>query len=437
MNIRRSIPSLLLVLVVSLLTSRTTGAQTDIYIRGAGKLFPVALPQLCSESGAKDPAVQIPKIIARDLALSGFFEVISPEAYIETPGKCGAPETTAFSDWSVIGTEGLVKGTITSSAGGIKAQLYLLDVGRQKVVLGKEYEGDSEQVGRIAHRFANEIMRFFTGEPGVFGSQIAFSGRVGRFKELFVMDMDGSNVRQITNDRSLNVSSAWNRAGTQLIFTSYRNRVPDLFVIDPLSKRIRQITSNQALEIGTQFSNSGTRVVTSVTVTGDSDLVLMDPSGKIERALTRGNGAIDVSPVWSPDDSKIAFCSNRSGGPQIYTMNSDGTNAKRISFVSSNYCTSPSWSPKGNRIAFVCRADSGFQIFVANEDGSSPLQLTSAGDNEDPDWSPDGRYMVFATTFGRGGPFSLALMREDGSHIRQLTQSRGGDFDPAWGPIVP
>ena len=116
-------------------------------------------------------------------------------------------------------------------------------------------------------------------------------------------------------------------------------------------------------------------------------------------------------------------------------MNADGSNVKRISFVNSNYCTSPSWSPKNDKIAFVCRADAGFNIFVSKTDGSEPQQLTSVGSNEDPDWSPDGRYIVFASN-AKSGVFSLALMRDDGTGYKQLSSSRGGDFEPSWGPAI-
>lgn len=412
-------------------------AQTDIYVRGSGRLFPVALPQLCVEGG--DPAVgrKIPEVMSRDLDLSGYFEVLNPGSFIETPGKCGAADAVAYSDWSVIGAEGLVRGVVSPSPSGVRVQLYLHDVQRRTIVLGKEYDGDPAQAGRMAHKFANEIMKFFTGEAGVFGSQIAFSSKVGRFKELFVMDMDGSNLRQITDDRALAVSSAWDPAGQRVVFTSFRNRMPDLFVIDPATRRAAQITRGPALELGAQFTPDGRGLIVSRANGGNSDIVRMNLDGTVGERIVPSNGAINISPRWSPDGSQLVFCSNRGGGPQIYTMNADGSNVRRVSFVNSNYCTSPAWSPKGNRVAFVCRADRGFQLFTAGADGSAPLQLTSSGDNEDPDWSPDGRYIVFATTFGRGGPFALAMMREDGSHTRELTRSRGGDTEPSWGPVPP
>lgn len=412
----------------------TATAQTDLYVRGAGRLIPLALPQLCAEDGEPGPASEIPAIMRRDLDLSGFFEILDPKGYIESPGKCGSPESTTFSDWSVIGTEGLVKGKVSTSGSRITAQLYLVDVQKQTVVLAKEYQGDSEQARMVAHRFANDIMKYYTGFPGVFGTEIAFSSRVGRFKELFVMEMDGSHVRQLTNERGLAMSASWDPAGGRLVYTSFRNRIPDLFIMNVASKSSRQVTRTTELEIGGHFVGSD-QLLASRTEGGESDIVLLSTDGKVQRRLTPPNRAIDVSPVPSPNGSEVIFCSNRGGGPQIYRMGIDGSNPRRISFVNSTYCTSPAWSPTGDKISFVCRADGNFQLFVADPDGGNVLQLTSSGSNEDPDFSPDGRYVTFSSTYFGGG-YNIAIMRTDGTSIKQVSTSRGGDFEPTWGPLL-
>jgi TolB protein len=408
-------------------------AQTDLYVRGAGRLIPLGIPKLCLKSEENGPESTIPATMQKDLDLSGFFEIIDPKGYIESPGKCGGPEATVFSDWTAIGTEGLVKGEVSIDRGQITARLYLIDVQKQSVVIAKEYTADFAQAKMIAHRFANEIMKFYTGTAGVFGTQISFSSRVGRFKELFVMDMDGSNIRQLTNDRGLSLSSAWNPAGTKLVYTSYRNRTPDLFLMDVESRNVRQLTSTVELEIGAHFLDND-RIVFSRTEGSESDIVVMNLDGSGTRKLTPPNRAIDVSPVPSPDGLKIVFCSNRGGGPQIYVMGSDGSSPTRVSFGASNYCTSPAWSPTGDKIAYVCRADGSFNIFVANPDGSNAVQLTSSGSNEDPEFSADGRYLTFATT-AFGGSFSIAIMKTDGTSMKRVTSSRGGDSEPAWGPL--
>lgn len=424
-----------LLIVAAFLCTRGAHAQTDIFIRGAGKKFPIAIPQLCVEVGDTTANKDVPKTVTRDLDLSGYFEVIDPGGYLETPGKCARPEDVVYSDWSVIGAEGLVRGSVSSEGGQLRVRMYLHDVQKRAVVLGKEYTGEASQINSIAHRFANEIMRFFTGEMGVFGTQISYSSKVGRYKELFVMDMDGTNVRQLTNDRALALSSSWSPDGSKVVFTSYRSRVPDLFLMDVAKRTVTQVTRGAAMELGAHFAPGGALVVSRSTE-GSSQIVLMNMDGTVVRSLTPKSSAIDVSPVFSPDFNSVAFCSNRGGGPQIYVMSADGGGVRRVSFVNSNYCTSPAWSPKGDRLAFVCRVEGNFQIFTSDVTGTNPLQLTSFGDNEDPDWAPNGKLLVFATTFGRGFTTNLAIMRDDGSNIRKVTDGRSGDSEPAWGPVV-
>lgn len=411
------------------------GQATDLMVKGAGKKrYPIALPQLCLRSGDQEVARMVPRIIGRDLDLTGDFEVLEPESYIETPGKCGEQDRTSYGDWNVIGAEGLGRGVIEVRGGNVLLQMYLHDVQRQKIVLGKEYNGDLSQLPAMAHRFANEIINFFTGEMGVFGTQIAFTRKIGRFKEAFVMDMDGSNVRQLSNDRALALSLNWHPGGKQLALISYRTRTPELFLLNALSGGFKQLTSNNTLEIGPRFSRDGNSIFVTK-VTGDTGaLVELSLSGDQINTVSKIPGVTDISASVNPRGDQIAFCSNRGGNPQIYVMGS-GAEPRRVSYVSSNYCTSPAWSPKGDKIAYVCRVEGGsFQIFVSAPDGSNPVQLTGAGDNEDPDWAPNGRYIVFSTTAASRTPV-IAIMKSDGSNVRPISNGRMGDFDPAWGPV--
>ena len=424
-----------------LITNRFAYAQTTIVVSDPGRKYPIAMPQLCLQSGASPAITEIPKSIAKDLDLSGYFDVLNPNSYVETPGKCFAPDASAYEDWSIIKAQWLVRGVINSQGTKIKVQLYLHDVPGQKAVVGKEYEGEQSDLKKIAHKFSNEIMKYITGEYGPFGSQIAYSSRIGRFKDLFVMDMDGSSIRQLTNDRGLSLSPAWDPAGRNLLYTTYRKRVPDLYILDVITGKPRAITNNSALEVGGTFTNDGTSLLTSVSTGNDSSLTMYGLDGSVLKNLTPSSRSINVSPTYSPDGSKIAFCSDRAGRPQIYVMNSDGGNPKRVSFVSSDYCTSPAWSPKGDKIAFVCRGDGGFQLFLSAPDGSNAIQLTTGGDNEDPSWSSDGRYLVYASTLGKKYGFNLAMMRVaknlEGTNVRQLTFSRGDNTEPTWGPRIP
>ncbi len=411
-------------------------AQTDIFITGGARKIPIAIPQACLAGGQTNADKDIPEVITRNLDLSGYFEVLNSNSFIERPGKCGGFEAVVFSDWRVIGADFIVKGTVTENDGRIQARLLLIDAIKQQMVLGKEYDGGSADIKKIGHKFANEILKYFTGEYGPFGTQIAFVTKIGRFKEIAVMDMDGTGIRQITNDQSLSMSPSWDPSGRSLVYTSFRKTIPDLFTVDTVTRAQRQITKDVAQEVSPIFYNDGKSFLVAKNEGGGSNLSVLGANGALLRRITHSAGAIDVSPSMSPDKTQIVFCSERAGTPQIYVSSIDGGGAKRISFTSSNYCTSPSWSPKGDKIAFVCRAEGGFNIFISGVDGSNALQLTSLGSNQDPDWSPDGRFIVFSSTMGRGGSAGIALMRADGTNVRQLSTSRGGDSQPAWGPRI-
>ena len=79
---------------------------------------------------------------------------------------------------------------------------------------------------------------------------------------------------------------------------------------------------------------------------------------------------------------------------------------------------------------YATRVDGRFQIMTIKADGSDPRQVTSAGSNEDPSWSPDGRYLVFSSK--RGGAAKLFLSDLSGANQAELTTGGGGDTSPSW-----
>ncbi len=425
--------SLLLVSILAFVGSAV--AQTaDLNIRGAKAGFPIGLPQLCDAGGAGAGAVAIPEVVRNNLQVSGFFKVLRPATYVETPGKCDIDGQMAYSDWSVINAEGVVKGDVKRSGDKVIVRLYLHDIQQQRAVVGKKYEVDAQDVAKVAHKFSNEIVAYFTGTPGVFGSRIAYVSRMGRFKEIFVMDMDGSNATQLTWDKGLAMSPAWSPTGDRLVYTSYKTRQPELYIMSPGVGKGKQLTNRPGLEMGAEFSPDGTKLISAASVSGVSKIALFDLKGRLLRRLT-ASSSIDVSPSWSPDGRRVAYCSNRAGGPQIYVMNADGSNPRRISYANSNYCTSPAWSPKGDKIAFVCRSGNRNHIFIGSPSGGTATQVTYSGNNEDPAWSPDGRYIALSSNSG-GGARSINLLSIQTGQMSQITTAKQEHSQPAWSVVI-
>jgi TolB protein len=386
---------------------------------GAG--LPIAISPLgkMGQDGTQQLGDEFADVILRDLDLSGLFRPIDRSAYIEEPGSIALEEIN-FQNWSTLGVLALSKGRFFLDGDNLTVEVRLFDVTQRKQLVGKRYRGERKDLRRMAHRFADQIMLSLTGELGPFSSKIAFVSNRGngRAKELFITDLTGTDVEQVTRDYRINLGPSWNPSGTALVYASYKQGGPYPYRLDLLSGQASRLYST--VGYSSRWSPDGSMIAVSLEQQGNSDLYLISPEGRLIRRLTESSD-IDVSPAWSPDSQQIAFCSNRSGGPQIYVMNVNGGSVRRLTFRG-DYNTSPAWSPKGDRIAYTSRAG-GFRIMTVGVSGGDPQEI-SAG--EDPSWSPDGRYLVFSTR-GR-----LRIASKDGRSVKQLTGGGGDDTSPAW-----
>ena len=82
------------------------------------------------------------------------------------------------------------------------------------------------------NKLNDEVVKRFTGEEGVACSKIAFINNSTKFKEIYLVDYDGYNLRRLTKDNRLNVLPKWVANTPQIIYTSYLYNNPDLFILD-------------------------------------------------------------------------------------------------------------------------------------------------------------------------------------------------------------
>lgn len=420
------------------LSSQPLYSQVKGTIVNPAERYPMAISPLknlgTGEDGAK-LSVGIADAVVRDLELSGWFRILDRSAYIEDPQKTGITlGDFDFRDWSVIGAQALVKGGFELQGEEITVELRLFDVYQGKQLAGKKYTGKARDFRRIAHKFADEIIFQFTGVPGVFNTRITYvSTAGGRFKQVYIAHLDGTEKIQVTKDPTIHLFPSWSPDGQSVLYSTYgyREKTPGLYFFNLFTGKDTKLLSGGGLNLGGRWSPKGDSVAMSLERQGNVDIYLLDAAGKIVRRLTEDAG-IDVSPAWSPDGDRLAFVSSRSGSPQIYILELASGKAKRLTY-SGGYNTSPAWSPTGDKIAYIGRAGGRFQIFTIGVQGGDPLQLTSsAGDNEDPSWSPDGRFIAFASS--RSGRYQIYIMQAGGENQQRLTASGGDDTNPSWSP---
>jgi len=393
-------------------------------------LYPIAV----APASGSDPSVQqlVTEVQTFDLGVSSWFKPLDPKSFLADLKNEGM--TIDPKKWSDVGAFGVVKTKVASGGGQVTLEFKLFEVDRGAVpVLEKTYKGSVGDARKLTHMWANDVVMYFTQEPGFFGSQIAFSGG----KKIHVMDFDGHGNYSLTKNDSINVLPAWSPTGRELAFTSYMRGTPDLYTVSPGGGRPKRVSKFNGMNTGASFSPDGSKIALTLSKDGNPEIYVVSAGdGAIIKRLTE-NRFIDTSPAWSPDGKEIAFVSNREGSPQIFVMGTDGSNQRRVTTVGSENQT-PSWCPrKGTRmLAYTAKDDSSGKYDVITIDLSSGklTRITqNQGNNEEPTWAPNGRVLAFYSVRAGTGA-GIYLANADGTGEQRIV-FKGEGRSPDWGPM--
>jgi TolB protein len=433
-EISRALIFVIVCLVVTLLPG-TGFARIYIDINAPSiQKLKIAIPDfidLSQQANQPELKAALPGVISSDLDFSGYFEPMDKTAFLDTNNHSLTADGIRFRDWSVIGADLLLKGSYSCIGQSVEVEVRLFDVFRGQQILGKRILGRVDEQRNLMHRIGNDIIYLLTGQKGMFLSKIAFVGNATGYKEIYVSDYDGYNVQQITFDKSIALFPRWSPQGDKLFYNSFKEgQGPMLYMRDMATGKVTKVSGRKGLNMGAAFSPDGKYIALTLTLGDDMDIYTIDFNGNIIKRMTNQWG-INVSPSFSPDGSKIAFVSNRSGSPQVYVQDIDEGREERITFEG-NYNTSPFWSSL-NRIAYAGMGDGCFDIYTINPDGSGLRKLTEGkGNNEDPCWYANGRYLVFSSN--RDGGYHLYLMMANGMNQKRITVLKGEQTSPSWSP---
>jgi len=280
-------------------------------------------------------------------------------------------------------------------------------------------------------------------------AQIVFASKRDGTFEIYVMDADGGNQRRLTNNSDKDWSPSWSPDGKRIVFCSDRDKdahfiaglfTSEIYVMDADGGNQQNITNDPKDDRSPSWSPDGERIAFTSRRDGDDEIFLMDPDGGNQRRLTN-NRHDDYSPSWSPDGKQIVFGARRDGHfenefgitEEIYVIDADGDNEQRLT-ENRNNDWDPVWSPDGERIAFASDRKGdfvSFDIYVMDADGGNQQKLVNnRGWDSSPSWSPDSQRIAF--TSERNGNYEIYVMDVDGGNQQNLSNNRHSDVSPAW-----
>lgn len=271
------------------------------------------------------------------------------------------------------------------------------------------------------------------------------SSRSGK-EQLYIMNPDGTNIKQITGGKYSHSNGRWSPYASKIVCNTNENiSTAGLQMVVMNSDG----TDRRLLGIGFQMSWSPDEKKIAFVNLPSAELgdlsryiYVMDISGENEVQLTKESGLIVGNPCWSKDGNFIYFSSNQhdplNNNPEIYKMNSDGANISKLTFTPDGYSTSPSISPDGSIVAFISKRQniSVPAIFIANIDTLKPKEITQPSSGEVfnyPRWSPNSNTLVFVSGLTDGSTSTLIYtVNVDGTNLKRLNLGDNSASSPDW-----
>lgn len=239
--------------------------------------------------------------------------------------------------------------------------------------------------------------------------------------EIFVIDPVTGDARNLTRSpQSEDRYPCWSPDGKRVAFTSDRDGTMNLFVMNVDGSEVKQLTHLQAPAVAYMPSWSGERIVFGWH--GEkAEMASINADGGDLKMLGLGH-----DPCISPDGTMIAYTGECAGGVSVFRMKADGSEKKQIVPDGNPWgAIFPAWSPDGKRIAYAFKIGEALEIFSCTADGGDIRQVTRLGKiSTPPAWSPDGRWISFRHTDER--------YWSNPERMKKIYAEHPGDKRPVW-----
>lgn len=440
----RKFPSLFLSVLLAFLALPATPARqvqavtvVDIYGYGQNKVnLAMATPLLGPNRAATGLGAELQKAIENNFSFLPFIRMTPPAAVLggTVMDAWQAPQVD-FKRFQIAGADLLLTSYWPGGDGnGSAVEVRVFETYSGERVFGKSYSNvAAKDIPRVADRISADIMELLTGNGDFFRSTLAFAHDAdSKKRDIWLVTPTGKDLRQISNIPGTAMSPAWSPDGRYVVFSHMDDATHALGVWDSSTNQIKRIRFPGNTVIGPAFMPDN-KVAVSLSTGSYPDIFLLNYRFEKERPL-ESSMAINVSPTFDATGTKMAFTSNRLGGPQIFLKDLGTGMVRRVS-MNGGYNTEASLSPDGTLVAFTRLTDSGHRIFVQDMVTGQERQVTfGPGRDEHPSFAPDSYFLAF--TSDRSGQSKVYLTTRHGGDAKMVPTGQGKASFPRWGKLA-
>jgi Tol biopolymer transport system component len=236
------------------------------------------------------------------------------------------------------------------------------------------------------------------------------------------------------------VRGVYSPSGTKVAFHTNYDGDYEICVENADGTHVRRLTRNSSIDAFPTWSPDGSQIAFESNRDGDFDIYVMNADGSDQMNLTNDLPGQEEDPHWSPDGQRIAFTANMYGSWDVWELQLDSGRYYPLLQTSADEWFD-SWSPDGKK--FLVESDVGHDsdIYVLDTPRlgfqwsiPDPVVLDDDGAAQGfARWSPDGQQIAFAGN--RDGDWEIYVMHADGSGVHQVTHNKVDDILSDWQPL--
>ncbi|PLY04583.1 MAG: translocation protein TolB [Arcobacter sp.] len=418
-----------LIVLVLVLANFLFAADAELDIVKKSATLPKIEIGVAPSAMNKALTLKIKSMIAKDLKVSGHFEVLNTKSSVNYNLK---PDMLSLSNK---GTDLFLNiNANVSGFGGYTVMIKLYDINSKQLILNRSFTTSKEdRYPFVAHRIAISINKHLKAPPIDWMDKFVVFSQYKKAKKADIIIADYTLTYQKAVIRGgLNIFPKWaDKKQESFYYTTYDKGIPTLIKTNIYTRKREIIMKSEGMLVASDVSSDGKKLLITASPNYQPDIYLYDLRKKSKVRLTTYKG-IDVGAHFVENDSKIVFVSDRLKYPNIFSKKLGSRGVERLVYHGRN---NSSATTHKDFVVYTSRDRDNefgtytFNLYLMSTKSDFLKRLTSNGTNQFPKFSNDGESIIFVKTVNDKSSIGIIRLNYSKSFLFPLKSGKIQSID--------